>query len=205
MAAPRNTGFTYANPSNIDPNLICTICTDPFWKPVFGAKCGHTFCRSCLEKWMVEDKSCPSCRKEIISLTSITVAGGRSLIDQLNRLSVGCSDCRKAGIQRGDFEDHRKKCAGRLVRCSAAAIRCDWKGRTADLTAHEAQCDSRTGQTDHRRSTETGAFFALRSEAVSREEPGRMPRRLHIWRVCLRCVRLIGTIAIASTSYMSAA
>ena len=141
MSASESTGFTYTDPSNIDPNLICTICTDPFWKPVFGAKCGHTFCRSCLEKWMVEDKSCPSYRKEIVSLTSITVAGVRSLIDQLNRLSVGCSDCRKSDIQRGDFEDHRKQCAGRVVRCSAAAIRCDWKGRTAHLKAHEAQCE----------------------------------------------------------------
>ena len=141
MSAFRGTAFTYANPSSIDPNLICAICTDPFFEPVFGAKCGHTFCRVCLEEWVVVDKSCPTCRKEIISLTPITVAGGRPLIDQLNRLSVGCSDCGKSGIQRGDFDDHRKKCADRIVHCSAATIQCDWQGRPTELHAHESRCN----------------------------------------------------------------
>ena len=37
--------FEYMNEGSIDPELKCSICTDPFIDPVCISACNHTFCR----------------------------------------------------------------------------------------------------------------------------------------------------------------
>eukprot|EP01050_Picozoa_sp_SAG11_P031264 SAG11_NODE_9640_length_893_cov_0.949622_1_plen_198_part_10 len=56
---------------------VCAVCLD---KPAAGAevcrlKCGHEFCRGCIEKWwrLAEKKTCPACRKCFPSLRRVEI------------------------------------------------------------------------------------------------------------------------------------
>ncbi len=54
--------YEYMDENKIDDELKCTICTQPFQKPVC-LSCQHTFCRECIELWLNEHHSCPTCRR----------------------------------------------------------------------------------------------------------------------------------------------
>ena len=52
-----------------DEEWICPICQDVFESPVC-CPCGHSFCRPCLETWLVKRRKydCPTCRRDGLSL-----------------------------------------------------------------------------------------------------------------------------------------
>ena len=41
----------------------CTICFAPFTDPVSLPKCGHTFCKSCIDRAFTYQKKCPICQE----------------------------------------------------------------------------------------------------------------------------------------------
>ena len=43
----------------------CIICSDTDMAIVSMAPCGHYFCTSCLQKWLVDHQDCPTCRQPI--------------------------------------------------------------------------------------------------------------------------------------------
>ena len=43
---------------------ICSICQDKI-KQQQTLICNHTFCKNCIQKWLVKNKNCPICRHEI--------------------------------------------------------------------------------------------------------------------------------------------
>ncbi len=54
----------------IRSQLECNICSELLVDPVTAARCGHTFCRLCLKKWIAAQRRslrrccpCPMCRK----------------------------------------------------------------------------------------------------------------------------------------------
>jgi hypothetical protein len=60
----------------------------------------------------------------------------------LDKLLVKCVDCGQTGIKRGQFDHHIEEiCPATLVPCSAADIRCPWKGRAKQLNLHRDSCD----------------------------------------------------------------
>lgn len=52
----------------MDENLTCSICSELFYRAI-TLNCTHTFCRHCIETWMVKRKDCPNCRATITSKT----------------------------------------------------------------------------------------------------------------------------------------
>jgi hypothetical protein len=49
----------------IDDDVCCAICTEVFVDPYLFNGCGHTFCYTCITKWLSErSKCCPICRHE---------------------------------------------------------------------------------------------------------------------------------------------
>ena len=44
-------------------NGTCLICTDNI-SGLYKTKCGHLFCRECIEEWFKENRKCPVCMKE---------------------------------------------------------------------------------------------------------------------------------------------
>lgn len=60
----------------------------------------------------------------------------------LGNLLVKCVYCEQTGIKRCQFDHHIEViCPKTLVSCSAADIRCPWKGRANQLSFHTTSCD----------------------------------------------------------------
>lgn len=43
--------------------LLCPVCREPLHVPACGP-CGHCFCKECLEECLVQNPSCPLCRRQ---------------------------------------------------------------------------------------------------------------------------------------------
>ena len=74
-------------------STICTICQDNYEKPKF-LRCGHTFCKSCLEDYMGSSFrkdviTCPLCRAQ----TACQENGVKSLMDNFFAKIKCCSVC----------------------------------------------------------------------------------------------------------------
>jgi hypothetical protein len=130
--------YTYVNEDQIDVELKCIICHEPFQVPVNCIECGQTFCQECIDKWNQQQSSCPSCRQNgYIFVPVIT----RVVFNQLNRLLVQCSLCQQTNIQRGYFSDHISyKCPKQTVSCTN---KCGWKGYRENSAKHLIKCQQK--------------------------------------------------------------
>ena len=107
--------YEYAPEANINPNLICSICSLPFNEP-HSTPCDHTFCRTCIMTWLRSSNwSCPLCREALSS--NVLTPATRLLTNMLNQLSVNCLTCNQTGLQRGQYPAHvRNECQANRLR-----------------------------------------------------------------------------------------
>ena len=71
------------------PPAECTICLNVFFEPRENA-CGHVFCESCLEQWVVEGmETCPLCRSNV-DLSKLRLAR-EDLQDAIGQLTLRCN------------------------------------------------------------------------------------------------------------------
>ncbi|KAK6353198.1 hypothetical protein TWF696_005182 [Orbilia brochopaga] len=75
--------------SRIRPELDCHVCYSLYHHPT-TTSCGHTFCRSCLERVADHSNFCPLCRRPLSSYRSVTAHGGNKRLESL--LSILCPD-----------------------------------------------------------------------------------------------------------------
>ena len=54
---------------------VCPICIDDFKNPT-KTKCGHMFCKDCIEKALQYDSYCPTCKKPLRPITGKQPLGG---------------------------------------------------------------------------------------------------------------------------------
>lgn len=96
----------------IDEDLICYICLQPFVTPL-DIPCGHTFCCACLTTFLRVQQLCPIDRKPLSA--QLCFPSSIVLRKLLEKLSVQCPNtnvCDKI-LQRGDLEDHlNQRCPG---------------------------------------------------------------------------------------------
>jgi hypothetical protein len=125
---------------SINSELICSICNKPFVEPV-STPCDHTFCRECIKRWIEKNKkTCPTCRQEIKSIDQC-IQVSRPLRNILDRLQIKCLTCGQTGLQRDNFNEHiNKVCQKMNISCSAADIKCPWKGLREELQQHLTSC-----------------------------------------------------------------
>ena len=129
--------YSYLNEDQIDSDLKCVVCGQPFVKPMVGKRCEHTFCQACINNWYQQNSSCPVCRMK----TSFEPLTTRIVLSQLDRLHVHCSYCNENNIQRGNFNDHiQYRCRQLKVRCKAADLKCPWTGKREEQGEHSAVC-----------------------------------------------------------------
>src|SRR5690242_3063063 len=97
---PLNDSYEYMNESEIDDEIKCTICRQPFQKPV-SLSCQHTFFLACIELWLNEHHSCPACRQTPIITEDEKFSPINTYIvnNQLDRLLVRCNQCYEMNIQ----------------------------------------------------------------------------------------------------------
>jgi hypothetical protein len=53
------------NEKNIDNKQICAICLDEMNDDILNTICHHSFHNSCLEKWIEQKETCPTCRSSL--------------------------------------------------------------------------------------------------------------------------------------------
>jgi len=135
--------YEYMNEGLIDDELKCSVCHHPFESPVSTDICGHTFCKKCIETWLLEQQTCPCCRRRVL-LSNFNPVSTRVVLNLLNRLHVQCILCRQRNIERGSFKDHKKQCVERIVTCSSADLTCKWTGKSDELSQHEHTCPYRS-------------------------------------------------------------
>ncbi|CAD8114310.1 unnamed protein product [Paramecium primaurelia] len=59
-----NRQFEVMGLQQVNQHLLCSICREVFYNPI-RATCGHTFCGTCLVRWIQQKKSCPLCRHQL--------------------------------------------------------------------------------------------------------------------------------------------
>jgi hypothetical protein len=134
--------YIYLNEDEIDVELKCIICNEPFQSPVNCIKCGQTFCQQCIDTWRQQQSSCPSCREYGYTFTPVIT---RIVTNQLNRLLVQCPICQQTNIQRIDFSDHMySTCPKQIVICTNK--RCKWKGCRENHEQHLIECQRKRAQ-----------------------------------------------------------
>lgn len=105
--------YTYENEGQINVDLKCSICLDPFQSPFYDVYCRHTFCFKCLQIWIRQKRSCPICRRYFTKFIPVTDKKRRNELDDL---LVHCVHCNETNIKRGNFNDHiTYRCSKRIV------------------------------------------------------------------------------------------
>jgi E3 ubiquitin-protein ligase TRAF7 len=143
--------------------LLCPVCKNVFSEPIISVKCGHTFCRSCIEDLIRSGLTCP--------LDSQTCDSGqlvlnRAIMGQLADLQIYCchglrpvqsghpiKPGRPAGqdyeqdpdgcpevIMIGGREKHEDNCSYALVECPVGQGQCGLL-RRLKLEEHMATCN----------------------------------------------------------------
>lgn len=130
--------YSYLNEDNIDNELKCPLCMQPFQVPV-SAECGHTFCQVCINQWASRQSTCPNCRLDT-SKGAFRPLSTRIVLNQLERLLMRCNRCNQSNIQRGNINEHEQRCPNQTVSCPAFDIKCTWKGTRNSLTEHIQAC-----------------------------------------------------------------
>jgi len=150
--------YTYVDEDSVDPELICSICHNPFVIPVSHVLCNNMFCASCIEG----QSQCPLCRK-LLSKDTMSVAP-RPILNILDKLKVFCPICHNS-LNRGELAihiancpvpctlgcgekvapkeklDHEKnKCINKIVNCTAVDVGCDFSAPRNEIAAHVATC-----------------------------------------------------------------
>lgn len=130
--------YTYINEDEIDIELKCMICYQPFQSPVNCINCGQTFCQECIDNWCKQQQpSCPTCRENGYLFIPVVT---RIVLNQLNRLLVQCSLCQQKNIERNYFLDHiNYVCPKQMISCKN---KCHWKGLREDFEEHFIKCQT---------------------------------------------------------------
>ncbi|ERL90229.1 E3 ubiquitin-protein ligase CHFR [Dendroctonus ponderosae] len=73
-------GKEHSQFESMKTELMCTICSELFIKPVTLA-CSHSFCSFCIKRWRAKSSTCPICRTFIKSVTRTLVLD--NLVDKI--------------------------------------------------------------------------------------------------------------------------
>ena len=95
--------YSYENEDEINVDLKCAICFEPFRSPFCNVNCGHTFCFQCLKTWFQQKQTCPICRRYFTKFIRMTDEKRRN---ELNDLFVQCLQCNQKHIRRSQFGKH---------------------------------------------------------------------------------------------------
>lgn len=140
--------------------LLCPVCKFVFREPIISVKCGHTFCRTCIEDLIRNGMTCP--------LDSHTCDSGqlvlnRAIMGQLADLQIYCCHGLRSAesgrpvddesgqdyerdpdgcpevIRVGDREKHEESCRFALVECPVGRNLCG-AIRRLNLEQHMEAC-----------------------------------------------------------------
>jgi hypothetical protein len=111
----------------VDSNFICGICADVLTNP-YQCKSGHAFCLTCINTWLEENSTCPTCH-ENLKINDLVYCKG---IDNLvGRLLVRCRFF-------GSCNSSSKPPPAKRVKTvnEATSKGCEWQGAMSALDHH---------------------------------------------------------------------
>ncbi|UJR34766.1 hypothetical protein I4U23_027545 [Adineta vaga] len=133
----KKSDFKYLDGASVDEELKCLICYEPFDSPVCNDQCGHTFCFDCVNEWLKNSSSCPTCRRRVTKRSFHPVTT-RAVLNQLLRLRVKCTLCEQTDID--NRKQHLEICPKQMVKCISADLHCQWEGYREGLNQHLEKC-----------------------------------------------------------------
>lgn len=136
------------------PALVCPICQRIFQDPVISIKCGHTFCRLCIETMVVNGNPCPL---DDIICDSGQLVINRAVIGQIDDLLIYCCHgivshdsglsyerdrmgCQEV-IKLGQRERHEEACEYTILMCTLGGEQCG-EIRKRELENHMESCSN---------------------------------------------------------------
>lgn len=99
------------------PELICCICYCVLNEPR-ESRCRHVFCKDCIETWLRNHQTCPTCRNRIRTRHLKPVLP--LVQNMLNSLSMICEFREKgcqATVTMEQYENHVKNCDYQVSDC----------------------------------------------------------------------------------------
>ena len=100
-----------------DPDLVCCICQSVLDKPL-ETPCRHVFCKICIETWLNNHHTCPTCRKQIRNTDLKQVMP--MIQNMINRLLIKCvnhhNGCTEP-IMLELYDNHEKNCQFEMLVC----------------------------------------------------------------------------------------
>lgn len=99
-------GYMYRDENAISKTLLCSICSEPWIKPVVASGCGHIFCERCIHTWIRHIPSCPIDRSSLpLNQLAQPPRILQELVEELEVIcSLGCGwigrrDCWKTHLE----------------------------------------------------------------------------------------------------------
>ena len=123
--------------------LVCPVCKKVFSQPIISVKCGHTFCRTCIEELIRDGRTCPL---DDQACDSGQLVLNRAIVGQLEDLQIYCQHgLRPSGspgggsgqieyerdpegcpevVKIGERDKHEDTCLFAWVECPVGKERC---------------------------------------------------------------------------------
>ena len=102
-------------------SVICAICQEVMHDPYrTDCCCGKSFCKTCLERWLKKNPSCPLC-KSAATVNSMTACcrQWKEAVDSVKRACPNSAECRFRMAPFAATTTHAvKECSFRLEACS---------------------------------------------------------------------------------------
>lgn len=126
--------FLYVCEDQIPPALKCKLCHQPFNDPVIAPD-ENRYCHSCIVQHYQSTNSTTNLISKLVPVRDEIV------YEMLGLLLVQCTECKQDDIKRAEIDQHHEKfCPKRIVACSAADLKCPWRGSAETLPNHRSQC-----------------------------------------------------------------
>ena len=118
----------------ISKELKCGICLNLLWNPIEIEKCGHVFCKYCLNQKKIT--KCPLCRGEIKTRPCKTFSR------LLGEIKIKCNNypC-KTTPDYNDYLSHLQCCNYRLYHCKNRG--CYYQDILSNMESHQYNCQYR--------------------------------------------------------------
>ena len=135
------------------PPLLCPVCKNVFSEPIISVKCGHTFCRKCIENLIKKGQTCPLDQQvcdsgqlvlnraimgQLADLLIFCRYGLRLIESSLNLYEQDPEGCPEV-IQIGEREIHEDNCQFAWVECPVGRGLCG-RLRKKELERHMETC-----------------------------------------------------------------
>ena len=118
--------------AEVPEKFKCMICKEILSEPHLTECCGQHYCKSCFEKWLQRNPTCPYCRKE-----NPTHMLNKVCEREIKELEVYCTNhqggCRWKG-ELGDLGTHQSGCGYTKVKCSQG---CGHEMRRNEMDVHK--------------------------------------------------------------------